>query len=178
MKNSLIFISLIVTLIFSVNGFSQVVQRKNSNAKPVTSPPKNNAQNNAPPKNNSQNTNRRETSISKPVREKRSYVGSNGGFQEGDKLLNVGVGLSSYYYGTPIGLSFESGVSKDISVGLQLDYNSGDYDDYDYYGYNYRYYSYGYSAYYVGARGSYHLGDALKIRSDKVDLYVGAGLGY
>jgi hypothetical protein len=101
-----------------------------------------------------------------------SYTRKNG-FHEGDKLLNVGVGLSSYYYGTPVGVSFESGVSDDISVGAQFDYNSGNYDGY--YNYNYRW---GYSAYYLGIRGSYHLNDILQLNEEKVDLYAGLGLGY
>jgi hypothetical protein len=95
------------------------------------------------------------------------------GFHEGDKLLNIGVGLSSYYYGHPIGLSYEVGITEDISVGGQLDYNSGSYDDY--YGYNYRY---RYSAYYLGARGSYHFNRVLNINENKIDLYAGLGLGY
>ena len=94
-------------------------------------------------------------------------------FNQNDKLLNVGVGLSSYYYGTPIGVSFEAGVHRDISVGVQLDYNSGRYDDYYYSSYNW-----GYKAYYLGVRGSYHFNRLLKIRSNKFDLYAGVGLGY
>jgi hypothetical protein len=95
------------------------------------------------------------------------------GFNQSNKLLNVGVGLSSYYYGNPIGLSFESGVSENISVGGQFDYNSGNYDGY--YGSSYRW---GYSAYYLGIRGSYHVNQLLKINSKNVDLYAGVGLGY
>ncbi len=95
------------------------------------------------------------------------------GFNEGDKLLNIGVGLSSYYYGHPIGLSYEVGITPDFSVGGQLDYNSGSYDDY--YGYSYRY---RYSAYYLGTRGSYHFNRILRINENKIDLYAGLGLGY
>ncbi len=95
------------------------------------------------------------------------------GFSKNDKLLNIGVGLSSYYYGNPIGLSYEVGITDDISVGGQLDYNSGSYDDY--YGYSSRY---RYSAYYLGARGSYHFNRVLNINQNKMDLYAGLGLGY
>lgn len=95
------------------------------------------------------------------------------GFQKGDNLLNIGVGLSSYYYGNPIGVSYESGISDDFSIGAQFDYNSGRYDDY--YGYSYRY---RYSAYYLGVRGSYHFNRILHINEKKVDLYAGLGLGY
>ncbi len=119
--------------------------------------------------------------VSRPINSSKSrrkqktfnnYTGGNG-FSRGDKLLNVGVGLSSYYYGTPVGLSFESGVSDDISVGAQFDYNSGNYNGY--YSTNYRW---GYSAYYVGLRGSYHVNKLFRINEDKVDLYAGIGIGY
>lgn len=95
------------------------------------------------------------------------------GFSKSDKLLNIGVGLSSYYFGNPIGLSYEVGITDDFSVGGQIDYNSGSYDDY--YGYNSRY---RYSAYYVGARGSYHFNRILRLSENKIDLYAGLGLGY
>jgi hypothetical protein len=181
MKNPTIFALLIIVLIFSENSFSQVVQRKNSSAISATSQPKNNSQNTVQPRNNTQ---KREAYVSKPVKE-RSNSGGYGGFHQGDKMLNVGLGLSSYYYGTPIGLSFESGINDNVSIGVQLDYNSGSYNDYynaGYYGgyyYSSRYnYSWGYTAYYLGARGSYHLNEALKIRDKNIDLYVGLGLGY
>lgn len=109
-----------------------------------------------------------------PVRQAPQYsssavrVRSGYSYAKGDKLLNVGVGLSSYYYGNPIGISFESGIDKDISLGAQLDYNSS-----NYYGY-----SGGYTAYYLGARGSFHFNRILNIRQKKIDLYAGVGLGY
>lgn len=119
-----------------------------------------------------------------PTAPKQTYQSNNGsrsqvryssatGFSRGDKLLNVGVGLSSYYYGNPIGLSFESGINEDISVGGQFDYNSGNYDGY--YSSSYRW---GYSAYYLGVRGSYHVNRLLRINSKNIDLYAGIGLGY
>lgn len=111
------------------------------------------------------------TAASKPISKPQPVYGP--GFSRNDKLLNVGLGLSSYYYGTPIGVSFEGGVHRDISVGAQLDYNSGRYNDY--------YYNssrWGYKAYYLGVRGSYHFNRLLRIRTSKVDLYAGVGLGY
>ncbi len=105
-----------------------------------------------------------------PVRKTKSYTY---GFYKENKLLNVGLGLSSYYYGTPIGVSFEAGVHPDISVGGQLDYNSGRYNDY--------YYNssrWGYKAYYIGVRGSYHFNRLLRINTSKVDVYAGVGIGY
>lgn len=108
------------------------------------------------------------TNSSSSAGKSRVSYSSSSGYAKGDNLLNVGIGLSSYYYGNPIGISFEKGIEKDISVGGQLDYNSG-----NYYGY-----SSGYKAYYLGARGSIHLCRLLKINVDKLDLYAGLGLGY
>jgi hypothetical protein len=103
-----------------------------------------------------------------------SSRGSGGlGYEKGDNLLNVGVGLSSYYYGNPLGISFELGVDKDFSVGAQFDYNSGNYGDYYYYNSRWRY-----TATYFGARGSYHFNRLFRLNSSKVDLYAGLGLGY
>lgn len=101
---------------------------------------------------------------STPIRSRR--VHSNG-FRQGDNLLNLGVGLSSYYYGNPVGISYEVGVKNDISIGGQIDYNRG-----NYYGY-----SGGYTSYYLGGRGSYHFNNILNLKNDKIDLYAGLGLG-
>ncbi len=117
---------------------------------------------------NTSPTNTSPTSRSSYTSKSRASYASSDGYEKGDNLLNVGIGLSSYYYGNPIGISYEKGVEKDISVGAQLDYNSG----------NYYYYSSGYKAYYLGARGSIHLNRLLKIRVEKLDLYAGLGLGY
>jgi len=94
-------------------------------------------------------------------------------FQKGDNLLNIGVGLSSYYYGNPLGISFEVGVDRDFSVGGQLDYNSGNYGDNYYNSSRWRY-----TATYIGARGSYHFNRILNLNTRKIDLYAGVGLGY
>ena len=104
----------------------------------------------------------------------RNSGGSRGyGYQKGDNLLNIGVGLSSYYYGNPFGLSYEAGIDNDISVGAQLDYNSGNYGDYYYNTSRWRY-----TATYFGVRGSYHVNRLLRLNTQKVDLYAGLGLGY
>jgi hypothetical protein len=172
MKKSLILFTLI--LLISVGGNAQKKapykpQEKNEQKKAPTSVPVHKTV--TTPTNNVSQT-------QQPVKSRRrkgptiSYARSSG-FHQGDKLLNLGVGLSSYYYGTPIGLSFESGVSDDISVGAQFDYNSGNYDGY--YSSSYRW---GYSAYYLGIRGSYHLNNVLQLNEEKVDLYAGLGLGY
>lgn len=112
---------------------------------------------------------RRRAPVRRPTR---SYSGDFG-FERGDKLLTVGVGLSSYYYGTPIGAAYEYGIDQDFSVGAQFDYNSGKSDYNSYYNIGL-----GYTATYFGARGSYHVNRVLNLNSPNVDLYVGLGLGY
>jgi hypothetical protein len=113
-------------------------------------------------------------------RRRRGGSGYSGGlaYEKGDNLLQIGVGLSSYYYGNPFGITYEHGVSDDISFGAQLDYNSSTYGGYGYYGSYYNSYRWGYTATYFGLRGSYHLNKILGINSNKFDLYAGAGLGY
>jgi hypothetical protein len=96
-----------------------------------------------------------------------SFSGFSQSFKNGDKLLNVGLGLNSYYTGMPIGASYEVGITDAISVGGMFDYNSGKFAS-----------SYGFTAFYLGARGSYHVNELFKINNDKIDLYGGLGLGY
>ena len=110
-----------------------------------------------------------------PRTRRKTYSVGTGAYNQGDKMLNLGIGLSSYINGAnPIGLSYESGISEDISVGAQLDYSSGTANDYYYSSRN----RWGYSAYYLGARGSYHFNRVLGIRDENIDLYAGVGLGY
>ncbi len=92
-------------------------------------------------------------------------------FKNGDKLLNIGIGLNSYYTGgTPLSASFEVGVSDVVSVGGGLDYVS--------YNYGYVGNSYSFTSLYIGARGSYHFNQLLNLRSKDWDIYGGLGLGY
>jgi hypothetical protein len=84
-------------------------------------------------------------------------------YQKGDKLLNVGIGVSGY--GVPIGASLEFGVTDAISVGGMVDYTR-----YGSFGYNWNFI-------YVGARGSYHLGELLNT-GEKFDPYAGLAVGY
>jgi hypothetical protein len=50
-------------------------------------------------------------------------------YSQGDKLLNVGIGLNSYYSGgIPFGASMEFGVTETISVGANVDYLSYTYN--------------------------------------------------
>ncbi len=91
---------------------------------------------------------------------------ANAQYQKGDKLLNVGIGLNSYYSGgIPLTAALEVGVTEDISAGGSISYLS--------YGGNY-----GFNILYIGARGSYHVNKLLNLGNDKIDLYAGAGLGY
>lgn len=103
-----------------------------------------------------------------------SLVGlaQNGGYEKGDKLLNVGIGVNSYYSGgIPIGASYELGITDAISVGVNADYLSNKYN----YGSGLHY---KFTALYFAARASYHVNELLKIENEKVDLYGGATLGY
>lgn len=97
-------------------------------------------------------------------------------YAKGDKLLNAGIGLSSYYGGgLPIGVSLEVGITDEISVGAQIDYSHWSYG-YNYGpGYNYKY---SYTFIPVAVRGSYHVNKLLNLNNDKIDLYGGAALGY
>lgn len=96
-------------------------------------------------------------------------------YAQGDKQLNVGIGLSSYYGGgLPIGASFEYGVTDVISVGAQIDYYSWSYD-YGYLNFNDRY---RYTFIPIAVRGSYHVNELLNLGNEKLDLYAGVALGY
>ncbi len=92
-------------------------------------------------------------------------------YKKGDNLLNFGVGLNSYYSGgIPVSGIFETGVTKDISVGGGVDYLS--------YHYGFIGYNYSFSALYIAARGSYHFNELLNLNTNKVDVYGGLSLGY
>lgn len=102
-------------------------------------------------------------------------------FQNGDNLLNIGIGLGSPFFGTGYSSSlpvnptifFEHGVTDEISIGAQASYASSKYD-YSYFGDPY---SFKESATYIGARGSYHLGQVFDLDS-RWDVYAGGSLGY
>lgn len=90
---------------------------------------------------------------------------------QGVNLLNVGIGIGTYYVGLPFGASFEHGFSKDISGGVFIDYSSHNYGSY--YGGNSKL-----NIFYGGVRASYHFGELFKIENNKFDPYGGASLGY
>ena len=80
----------------------------------------------------------------------------NGAFSNGDKLLNVGIGVNSYYSGgIPVGASFEVGVTDEISVGGNVDFLSS-----NYVGGN------KFTAIYFGARANYHFNEILNINNE------------
>ncbi len=92
-------------------------------------------------------------------------------YKNGDKLLNLGFGLNSYYSGgIPLSASFEVGVTDDISVGGGLDYLS--------YRYGVAGTDYSFNALYIGGRGSYHFNRLLNLKNESIDIYAGLSLGY
>jgi hypothetical protein len=90
---------------------------------------------------------------------------------KGMNFLNAGIGLGTYGMsgtgGLPINASFEHGFTKNISAGGGISYVQKKYGSY-----------WKYSYLVIGARGSYHLNEALKISKDNLDVYAGAGLLY
>ena len=93
-------------------------------------------------------------------------------YEKGDKLLNVGIGVNSYYNGgIPFGASFEVGVTDEISVGGSVDYLSHNYGNV--FGNDWRF-----TAIYIGARGSYHFNELLNLSNENIDIYGGLTLGY
>lgn len=101
-----------------------------------------------------------------------SVSASGQAYKQGDKQLNVGLGLGSTLSGSgftsvvpPIGISFEYGLKEKISVGGYLGYSSASYEAFAW--------KWNYSYVIIGARGSYHFAT-----SDKLDPYAGLLLGY
>jgi len=87
-----------------------------------------------------------------------------------ESYLNGGIGLASYWGGgIPIGVSFETTIAENLSVGGSVDYSR--------YGRNYGGYKWSYNFIYAGARGSYHFGELLETGS-KFDPYAGLSLGF
>ncbi|WP_395053412.1 hypothetical protein [Flavobacterium sp.] len=85
-------------------------------------------------------------------------------FTEGTKVAQVGIGLGSDF-GTPIGASFEYGISETFGVGAYIGYASKTYPVFTD--------SYKVTSTLFGARGNYHF-----YTEDKIDVYGGAILGY
>ncbi|HLZ16107.1 MAG TPA: hypothetical protein VKQ08_03670 [Cyclobacteriaceae bacterium] len=92
-------------------------------------------------------------------------------YKKGDKLLDLGLGLNSYYTGgIPLSGIFEYGASKQISVGGGIDYLS--------YHYGIPGNSYSYTSTYIAARGSFHFSEMMNLNTNKLDIYAGLSLGY
>jgi hypothetical protein len=92
-------------------------------------------------------------------------------YRKGDNLLNIGIGLNTYYEGgVPLSAIYEAGVSDDISFGGGIDYLS--------YHYATGGIDYSYTATYIGVRGSYHFNKLLNLRNENWDIYGGLSLGY
>lgn len=87
--------------------------------------------------------------------------------QKGDFQANVGLGFSSV--GTPINLSVDYGVGKNISVGGGLTYVT---DTNTYSGGKYKHTGFG-----VTAHGNYHFNKILSLPNN-IDFYAGLYLGY
>lgn len=83
-------------------------------------------------------------------------------FQKGDKLLNAGIGLRSFWI--PIGGTLEYGITDQISVGPSF--------------YFAKWGDFGGTLLTFSARGSYHFNELLKIKNEKLDVYAGAGVGF
>lgn len=102
-------------------------------------------------------------------------------FNNGDNLLNVGVGLGSPFFGTGYSsslpfnptVSFEHGISDAISIGAMVSYADSKYG----FAVPGEAYSFKESATFLGVRGSYHFDQLLEL-PEKFDLYAGASLGY
>lgn len=110
-------------------------------------------------------------------------IGAQQIFSKGDKVVNVGLGIGSYYGGTgysssipPLSVSFEQGIidglldgKGSIGVGGYLGYSANKWETSaggDTYGYKYSYMM-------LGARGAFHYHFV-----DKLDTYTGLMLGY
>ena len=88
-------------------------------------------------------------------------------YEKGNKLLNAGIGIGTYGAGgLGFGGSFEVGIHPAISVGALIGYSGTNY------------FGSRFSVLTIGARGSYHLSELLKLNDDKIDIYAGLGLAY
>jgi hypothetical protein len=96
---------------------------------------------------------------------------SGSAFDENTAIGHAGIGIGGgFYTGTttlpPISVSYEKGITENISVGGIVGYSASKYDDG--FGDEFKY-----TYLLIGARGNYHFGT-----TDKFDPYVGVTLGY
>lgn len=98
-------------------------------------------------------------------------AGANAQDVKGQNFLNAGIGVGTFGLsgtgGLPITASFEHGVTDKISVGATAGFVKTKF-----------YADYHYTYYIVGARGSYHFNELLKVSDEKLDVYGGASLFY
>lgn len=126
--------------------------------------------------------------ISQAISQQQSYGGSSSknssnsssssdlSFTKSTKILNIGIGLAGNYFPKTSGftanppispfLSFEKGITDNISVGVGAAYGGTKYDEGGGFGFTETVIA-------VGARGSYHF-----LTTDKIDPYAGAALNY
>lgn len=98
---------------------------------------------------------------------------SQSAFQQGDKIIDLGIGLGSPYWGSgfksslPVNpkLNVEFGITEEISVGGTVSYSGSKY--------SYGSYTVKYSGIFVGGRGAYHFPV-----NEKIDPYLGASAGF
>lgn len=91
-------------------------------------------------------------------------------FQEGNTVLNAGIGIGSTYswsgLSLPLGAGFEYGVSDletgTIGVGGDIGFVSGG----------------NLTIFYLGAKGTYHFNELFEVENEDLDIYGGLGLYY
>lgn len=96
-----------------------------------------------------------------------------GSFGEGTSVVNLGVGIGTFYWGSGVTnslginptISYEYGVTDKFGVGGNLSYSAAKYSANGF--------SVKYSGLLIGPRGAYHFANSVKF-----DPYVGATLGY
>lgn len=90
---------------------------------------------------------------------------------KGSNFINAGIGLGTFGLsgtgGTPITISVEHGFSDKISAGIIYEMVHTTFDN-----------EWKYNYYVFGARGSYHLNEALNVKNKNLDLYGGVTLFY
>jgi hypothetical protein len=87
--------------------------------------------------------------------------------QDGEKQVNVGIGLSNY--GLPIYAGADFGIGNNISVGGELSYRS--------YKESYFNFDWSHTIFTIAGNGNYHFNELLNIPSN-IDFYAGLSLGY
>ena len=97
-------------------------------------------------------------------------------FQEGSKMLHLGIGVGSPYVYSgsnlsipPIHASFEYGIKEKIGIGGLIGYTASEYKT----TFITSSYSWKFSYLIIGARGSYHF-----LNNEKMDAYAGLMLAY